>query len=360
MSNTPYITIDLTKVDHNIQQMIERLRAAGIDHWPHFKTHKSVELAQRQLELGAKGITVAKIAEAEVLAEAGVGPIFIAYSIVGEEKLNRLQTLMQSSHIRTTVDSREVAAGLSAVGERLGSKVEVLIEIDGGSHRGGVQPGPAVLEFARQIHDLPGIEIVGVFAYTGQIYGAASEAEIQQFARGEAAILTEAAQLLREHGFPVTVLSGGSTPSSFYAEHMAGITESRAGNYIFCDMNAVHLGLVQPEDCALRIGCTIISTPLPGRATIDAGTKTITSDLSNRGSTYGYILGKPDVRIVKLNEEHGFLEFDPARHQFNIGDRLEIIPNHSCVIPNLNDAIMGQSGDGVTRSIRIDARGKNY
>lgn len=360
MLTTPYIYIELDKVERNIRKMVERLDAVGIEHWPHFKTHKSVELAKQQLELGAKGITVAKISEAEVLADAGVGPIFIAYSIVGEDKWARYRNLIEKVSIRTTVDSYEVAVGLSQVGEQAGKKVEVLIEIDGGTHRGGVQPGSTVLEFAQQIANLPGIQIVGVFSYVGQIYGSKNPEDIQKMARYEVEILTASKRLLDEHGFNIKILSGGSTPSSFHAEYMRGITESRAGNYIFCDMNAVNLGLVQPDDCALRICCTVISTPLPGRATIDAGTKTITSDLSTKGNTLGYILGKPGVQLVKLNEEHGFLEFDPEMYQFKIGDHIEIIPNHSCVIPNLNETVHGMRDGHIVTQVKIDGRGKNY
>ncbi|WP_019122125.1 alanine racemase [Brevibacillus massiliensis] len=357
---TPYVSVDLDKVEQNIAAMVERLNQAGIDHWPHIKTHKCIELAKKQLAMGAKGITCAKLSEAEVMAEAGIDAILIAFPIVGEENLQRLTRLVQKVNVRTTVDSVAVAQGLSAAGQDAGRKLEVLIEIDGGSHRGGVQPGAPVQEFARQIAGLPGIEIAGVFTYVGQIYGKSSLEELKAETRREAELLLEAKRLLEGDGIPVRVMSGGSTPSSYLAEELTGITEARAGNYIFGDMNAVHLGVYTEQDCALRVHATVVSVPLPGHATIDAGSKTLTSDLSVAGDTYGYIVGKPDVKIVKLNEEHGYLQFDPAQHHFQVGDRIEIIPNHSCVIPNLNDYLYGYRNGEFAGTLKIDARGKNY
>jgi len=357
---TPYVYIDLDKVEKNIKNMTERLANAGIAHRPHIKTHKSIELAKKQIEMGSVGITVAKLAEAEVMNEAGINDIFIAYPIVGEQNLLRLKALCSSSQIRTIVDSYTIASGISSVGESLNKKIEVLIEIDGGSHRGGVQPGEATLDFAKSIADLPGIKIVGLFVYSGQVYGEKDHSGIKKKSQEEAEILINTQQLLNQNGFDIQITSGGSTPSSFFASDLEGITESRAGNYIFCDMNAVHLGVADMNECALKICSTVVSTPLPGYATIDAGSKTITSDLSVKGDTYGTIYGKEGVKLVKLNEEHGYLRFDPSVYQFKVGDVVEIIPNHSCVVPNLNDKIYAFRNGTFEREIRIDARGANY
>lgn len=360
MFSTPYVYVDLDKVEKNIQSMIRRLNDAGIEHWPHIKTHKSVELARKQLELGAKGITCAKLSEAEVMAEAGIQAILIAYPIIGEENLHRLGKLAEKIHIRTTVDSLSVAKGLSRIGESIGKKIEVLIEIDGGSHRGGVQPGHATLEFAQEIVNLPGIHLVGVFTYVGQIYGCNTEEEIRHETQREAQILLDAQEQLLANGIKVTVTSGGSTVSSYHAEELEGISEARAGNYIFGDMNAIHVGVYTEKDCAMKISSTVVSTPLPGYATIDAGTKTLTSDLSCRGNTFGSIVGHPDIQIVKLNEEHGYLRYDPKLHSLQVGDKVEIIPNHCCVITNLYDSIYTFRGEEHVGSLKIDARGKNY
>lgn len=231
--STPYVAIDLDKVETNIKKMVGRLRKAGIQHRPHIKSHKAIELAKLQLDLGAEGVTCAKISEAEVMADGGIKDILIAFPIVGKEKLERLYRLSQKACITATVDSYDVAKGLSDVGERLDHKIRVLIELDGGIHRGGVQPGQPTLEFAKKIVKLPGIKIIGLFTYFGQIYGQPSVKSIKQMAEQETEMLLSTKRLLEDHGFDISVTSGGSTPSSFFADQLRGITEARAGNYIF-------------------------------------------------------------------------------------------------------------------------------
>lgn len=357
---TPYVRVDLDKVDKNISKMEQRLHAAGIDHWPHIKSHKCVELAKKQLAAGAKGITCAKLSEAEIMAKAGIQHILIGYTLVGEENLKRLGVLAQKVHVRTTVDSGVVAKEISRVGESIGQKIEVLIEIDGGIHRGGVQPGEPALQLAKQIASLPGIKLIGLFAYVGQIYGLPTEDDFRNETSREAQILIDTQKLLQENGFDITVTSGGSTLSSYHADCLTGITESRAGNYIFGDMNDVHVGIYTPNDCALTVCATVISLPVSGYATIDAGTKALTSDTSLTGNGYGYVVGKPEIKIEKLNEEHGFLRYDPTCCQLNIGDRLEIVPNHCCVVPNLCDSIYAYRQGKYVGMLKVDARGKSY
>lgn len=358
--STPYVVIDLDKAEKNIRKMIEGLNKAGVAHRPHIKPHKSIELAKLQIHLGAQGITCAKLAEAEVMADGGIDDILIAFPIIGEENLNRLASLCQKANVKTIVDSYVVAEGLSKVGERLNRSIEILIELDGGIHRGGVQPGQPALEFAKSISLLPGIDIVGIFTYMGQIYGQSSLEEIKKTAKLEADVLIQTKKMLEENGFKISITSGGSTPSSIFADQLEGITESRAGNYIFYDMNAVYLGVATEEDCSLKIRSRVVSTPLPGYATIDAGSKALTSDGSLKMNTFGYIYGKPNVTIVKLNEEHGFLRFDPTKYTFEIGEEIEIIPNHSCVIPNLNEQVYGLRQGKIEKEITVNARGKSY
>ncbi|MEN1968899.1 alanine racemase [Lentibacillus sp. N15] len=360
MPSTPYVYVDVNKLDKNIEMMGTRLKKAGIDHWPHIKTHKSVEIARKQLAAGAKGITCAKLSEAKVFVDNGVENIFLAYPIVGQEKLERLAELARRVTIRTIADSLVVAEGLSKVGVLTGNKIEVLIEIDGGSHRGGVQSGQATLDLALEVIKLPGITFMGLFTYVGQIYALPTVDEVKQETLREAQLLMENQELLNSHGIDVKITSGGSTLSSYHAEQLKGISESRAGNYVFGDMNAIVHGIYTPEECALRICASIVSIPLPGYATIDAGSKALTSDLSVANDKFGTIIGKPDMKIVKLNEEHGYLRYDPEKYNFRIGDQLEIVPNHSCVIPNLNETVYSYKNNDYQGSINIDARGKNY
>lgn len=199
------------------------------------------------------------------------------------------------------------------------------------------------------------MNIIGVFTYAGTIYQYRTEPEIRKAAKAEADLLLTCIGKLQQIGIHVQRTSGGSTLSSFYADELAGITESRAGNFIFGDMNAIYGGIYTPEDCALTIRSSVVSIPVPGYATIDAGTKTLTSDQSAEQG-YGYIVENPNIKLVKLNEEHGYLRYDPEAVMLNIGDILNIIPNHSCVIPNLTNKIYALKDNKVDHIITPDAR----
>jgi D-serine deaminase-like pyridoxal phosphate-dependent protein len=357
--STPAVIIDLDTVERNIAKMAAQLKKAGIAHRPHIKTHKSVRLAKLQQAAGAIGITVAKLAEAEVFAEAGFTDILIAIPILGEQKLKRFSSIHQNINVTATVDSLVVAKGLSRVGMETGKPVPVLIELDGGLHRGGRQPGDDIVSFACEISDLPGIKLLGIMAYFGQIYREKNVDDLTRFVRGESELIKQVVRDLNKAGIPVQIVSSGSSPSSILSDELLGVNEVRAGNYIFFDASAVQMGLAEEQDCALRVIATVISTPLPGRATIDAGTKTLTSDKAHHREGFGIVVNQPGVEVIGLNEEHGMLSFDPAAVQLSVGDRIEIIPNHSCVVPNLYDNVYGVREQKVVEIIHIDARGRN-
>lgn len=357
---TPAVIVDLDIVERNIARLAAKLKAQGIAHRPHIKSTKSVYFARKQLEAGAIGITVAKLSEAEVFAEAGIDSILVAYPIIGEDKLERFARLHRKANMLATVDSVQGALGLSRVGETTGKPVQVLIEIDGGLNRGGRQPGADVVSFAREIAALPGIHICGIMGYFGTIYGNKDEASFRAAVRRESETMQAVKTSLLEAGISVDIVSTGSSPAALLCEELSGVTEVRAGNYILFDVSGVAMGFAAEADCALRVVATVVSTPLPGRATIDAGTKTLTSDKAHNRDGFGIVVGRPELRITGLNEEHGFLQFDPETASLAVGDRIEIIPNHSCVIPNLCDRINGVRGGQVERTIPIDARGCNY
>lgn len=357
---SPAVIVDLDIAERNIKRMAGLARQAGVKLRPHIKPHKSVYFARKQLAAGAQGVTVAKISEAEVMVDHGIQDILIAYSIVGEEKLSRLRRLRErGAHIITTVDSVEVARGLAQVGTPE-HPMPVLIEVDSGMHRGGCQPGSDTLRLGQQVQTFKSLVLQGLFTYGGGIYGSSSREELEAHAAHEARLLRETAALLEDNGIPVQVVSGGSTPAAFALDKMEGVTEIRPGNYVFFDVSGLSLGIATPDDCSLRILATVVSVPLPGYATLDAGSKTLTTDLAGRAQGYGYIVGMPDVHLVKLNEEHGYLRYDPAVRELRVGDRVEIIPNHACVVPNLSGRIYGIRGGKVETEIAVEARGKSY
>lgn len=355
---TPAVAIELDAVEKNIRTLVENAEKYGIAHRPHTKTHRSVELAQLQLRLGAKGITCAKLGEAEIMADAGITDIFLCYPLIGEEKLARLKKLLMKAEISTLINSPEGARGLSDLGVSMGKVIPVRIDLDGGLRRGGLQPGMPALEFARSIRDLPGIRIVGLMYYGGLIYHEKDRAGMEACARQERKDLLETAALLRADGFTVDVLSGGTSFSGKMPELLDGITEIRSGHYIFNDCGQLFSGFASEEECALRVVASVVSLVDEHHAILDAGTKVLTSDGCERHPGFGAVIGRPDMVITALNEEHAFLESELPLN-LKIGDKLAIIPNHCCVVCNMFDEVCGIRGGRLDHMIRIDARGKS-
>ena len=356
--DTPSVIVDLTIVEKNIYNMAEVVKKAGLNHRPHIKTHKSVFLAKMQQEAGINGITCAKLGEAEIFAAEGFDDILLAFPVIGEKNLARFQAIAEKINIKTVVDSLEAAEGLSSVGDKVGRKIPVYIEVDGGIHRCGRQPGDDTVRFAKSIQNLPGIDIMGVLSYAGQIYGLNDKEEIREMAKEEAQNLAATADALRVAGFDIREVSGGSSISTKFAKSMHGVTEVRAGNYIFHDQAQLATGLAGVDECALRVIVTVVSTPAPGRAIIDAGSKTLTSDTAAFAEGHGYCVEHPEIEIYKLNEEHGFLRL-PESLQLSIGQKLTIIPNHACMLPNLCDELIAVRGEKVITTFPVSARGKN-
>lgn len=256
---TPAVVIELDIAENNIQKLIKEAKAHGIAHRPHVKTHRSSELAKLQLSLGAQGITCAKLGEAEVMAEAGIDDILVCYPLIGEDKMQRLGKLMEKAKVTTIINSVAGARQLSELGERIGKRIPVRIDVDGGLGRGGVKPGQPALEFANQVKDLPGIRIVGLMYYGGLIYHEKSKEDMKKIAQKEHDELVETARLLKEAGFCMEQLSGGTSFSGKMPEVLEGITEIRSGHYIFNDCSQLFTGFAGEEDCALRVVATLVS-----------------------------------------------------------------------------------------------------
>lgn len=354
---TPRVCIDYDIVTGNIQRALTRMKPYGLAHRPHIKAHKSVELARLQIEKGCKGITCAKLSEAEIMANAGIDDILLAYPLIGEEKLQRYGALIQRGiHIMTIVNSLYGANGLSRLGKQLDVRLPVLIEMDGHIGRGGLKMGADFEDFARELKKLDGIEVKGVEVYSGDIYDLKTEERIRLRAREERSEILECANTLKKLGMRPEVLSGGSSFSVLYPEELEGITEIRAGNYIFNDNALFSIGLIPREYCAMTVKAMVVGKARDDVAIIDAGSKTLSSDLVHLHEGYGAVIGHPQAEITKLNEEHGFVHMAGLE----VGDILEIIPNHACVIPNLYDRLPAYRGEQFDHWIKIDARGMNY
>lgn len=355
--DTPAVIVYYDTVVNNIKKMVNGLQAQEIAHRPHIKVHKSTMLAKLQIELGAKGITCAKISEAEIMVDAGIQDILIANEIIGKIKLDKLMVLSKRANIITCVDSIDGATALSEAALAVGLKAKVYIEINIGADRCGVKPENAI-SFVKEVAVLNGIEIIGLMTYSGKIYGKKIGDEMRSESAREPRILYAIQNELDENGIHLSVLSAGSSLSSRYPEELKGITESRAGNYIYNDCTGLYSGLCTVDECALRVISTITSIPEKGRFIIDAGSKALTSDACAYGNGFGYVVEYPEMEIYALNEEHGYIRYANT-DVLKIGQQISIIPNHTCVVPNVNEEVMGIKADGTTFIIPVEARGKN-
>ncbi len=358
---TPAVVVELNAMENNIKTLLDGAARYGIAHRPHIKTHRSVQLAKKQLAAGCRGITCAKLGEAEVMADAGIDDILVAYALIGKEKWERYAALSERCRsLRTIINSEYGAKGLSETARRHGKVFEVLIELDGGTRRGGLLPGAPALAFAERVRKYEGIKIVGLLYYPGLSYHEETLAGIERVARQERDDLVETGRLLQGAGFDCSILSGGNTVTGKVPECLAGITEIRSGNYIFNDCAQLWKNRVTIEDCALRIVSTVIAKPDEKNVIIDCGTKIMSSDnLTPEHPRFGYVIGHPDAIIWNLNEEHGFVRCDAGPLDLEVGDRIVIIPNHACVVPNLAGALYGMRDGVFSEMIQVDAQSRS-
>ena len=358
--DTPSVLIDIDQMERNIKGMADFARANGIKLRPHTKTHKSTFIAHEQLKAGAGGITVAKLSEAEVMISSGIDDIFVAYTVVGREKLERLMRLMRFATIAVGVDSIEGAKAISEVAIDHGRVVDVLIEVDTGLGRCGVTPGDAAVRLAERISDLRGIRLRGLFTHAGHGSKALTPDDLQQIGTLEGGLLVDTARLMKAHGIFVNEISVGSTPTCKISGRVKGVTEIRPGTYVFNDGSLVGLGLVRLEECALSILTTIISRPADDRAVLDAGSKALSSDKEPipRIGGHGIIKESPHSQIERLYEEHGVVKIQGDGDVFKIGRKVEVVPMHVCPVVNLADYAYLVSGEDVVGKIAIDARGR--
>jgi D-serine deaminase-like pyridoxal phosphate-dependent protein len=342
---TPVPLVDIGTALRNLRRWQARCDAAGIANRPHVKTHKLVPLAQAQLALGAKGITVQKLGEAEVMADAGIADMLLTFNVVGASKLARLAALARRTDIKAVADSVAVAEGLGQAGEAAGRRLAVLVECDTGAKRNGVQSPEAARDLARRIERTPGLAFGGLMTYPKA--GARPES---------AAFLDEAKALLAASGLDAPVVSTGGSPDMWKDEGLDGASEYRAGTYAYFDRSLAERGACGFEDCALTVLATVVSRPTPARAMIDAGSKALTTDLLGLQG-YGVVPALGGAAVYDLSEEHGFLDVSSAPEKPDVGDAVRIVPNHACPVSNLFDRVVIVDGERVLGAVDVDARG---
>ncbi len=344
---TPAVVIDLDVVERNIARVQAACDAAGVANRPHIKTHKSPVLARMQRDAGARGVTCQKLGEAEVMAEAGLDDILISYTLYGSQKMGRLGALLRRASVTVSADNPVVIENLTEAAAIAERALPVVVECDTGRKRAGVEtPGEAV-ELAKLIAGLPGLEFAGFLFYPTET----SWPETQRFFDAARAGVADA-------GLEARVVSTGGTPNLVNLGKLEGVTEHRAGTYIFNDRMMMACGAATLEDCALSVYATVVSRAAPERGILDAGSKTLTADPGGGLDGFGLILEHPQARISAFAEEHGFLDLSACNERPKVGDVVRIIPNHVCVVVNMVDEMIAVRGGEVVDVIPVAARGK--
>lgn len=350
--DTPSLLVDLDVVDDNIARMATLAHRSGLQLRPHAKSHKSVAMARRQLAAGAVGICVSSVTEAHAMLAGGISDVLIAYPIVGERKLSRLAGLLDGNAITLVSDSEEITAGYRALARTLGRPIPVMVEIDTGMNRAGVNPRCA-LKVAGDVARGAGLIFRGVLTHAGHSHDVADQPGIEMVAREEAAIMGAVREELETAGIEVPVVSAGSTITAPYLRASDGITEIRPGTYIYNDLRTLGRFACTPDEIGAVALATVVS--LNGdRVTLDAGSKTLTTAYDDTYG-FGYLRGAPDARFTRLSEEHGVLSLGHAEDRLVIGQRVEVLPVHVCVWMDLQPEIYGVRNGRIVERIAVDA-----
>ncbi len=339
--DTPAYVADLDVMERNIASMAEHCRNLDISLRCHTKSHKIPEIAHRQVRAGAIGICCQKLGEAEVMAAAGIENILIPYNIVGPRKVERLTRVSRRTEITVAVDDEITAHAISDRALHDGCRVNVIIELDTGTKRCGVQSPEAAAILAERIMDLRGLVFKGIMVFP-------SHPEAKEF-------VNETAERISRKGIPLEIISGGGTGGEENSKAM-GCTETRSGSYIWEGMSRIgNSGMLSAERCACRMIVTVVSAPTPDRIIIDGGMKTFTS---YPPTPYGHIIEHPDAQIYAMSVEHGHVDVSRCAHRFKVGERLSVIPLHQEMTLNLHDELNGVRGGQVEVIWPVAGRGR--
>jgi D-serine deaminase-like pyridoxal phosphate-dependent protein len=361
---TPQVVVDRRRLLANLDRVQQLASDAGMRLRPHTKTHKSPIIAKWQLDRGAVGICCAKVGEAEVFVGAGFDNVRLPYP-VHPSNAPRLLALMDYATLSIIVDHLEVAQGWSEAMRAAGRRLDVLVKVDVGFHRCGIDPNRDPLGFVQAIASMPGLRLRGLLSHAGHGYHASSEEQLCTVAQQEAETLAGIRDRAAKSGISLEELSVGATPTLRYSARQRAITELRPGNYVYFDRTQVALGAATLDDCALTVLATVVSKPATDRIILDSGSKTLTNDQA-RGITpvsgYGGVLdsnGRFDetLTIERLSEEHATVHVDGLT-TLEPGDRVRIVPNHACVVSNLVDVVRLVEGDHIVDTLPVSARGR--
>jgi len=354
---TPALLVDLDRMTSNLDRAADYARRHGLALRPHIKTHKSPFLAGEQIERGAVGLTCATPYEAEVMSEV-CDDLLVMYPPVGAQRASRLAQLAHQVRLTVALDSETAARDLSQAAVDAGSTVHVLVELDAGMHRVGVQSPPEAVALAQRVDSLPQLDVAGIAFYPGHVRGPVEEHAAQLAALSQ--LVAAARQAFQTAGIAVTVVSAGSTPTLWRTHEIAGVNEMRPGTYIFNDRTTADIGACSHDDCALTVLATVVSTAVPGQAVIDAGAKALGREPMRGAASEGFgcLWNDADVVVKSMSEEHGILDLTRSSWRPRVGDRVQIIPNHVCIVVHLADVVYGVRERAVVSSWPVAARGR--
>lgn len=355
--DTPSLVLDIDILKANVNELLKICHAHGVSLQPHAKTHRTPEIGLLQQELGCDGLCVAKVGEAEGFASAGVKKITVAYPVIGASKVERARVLSTSIDLTLAVDS---VAGAKSIGEVFAAHHQVcsvLLIIDTGLGRDGVLPADAP-KIAQAIEAVPGVKVVGVMTHEGTVYGAPDKVSMIAAAKKVSKMMVETSQAINYAGVEISRVSMGSSASARVAATVEGVNQIRPGIFAFNDLGQIALGNATLQNCAVRILSTVVSRPTSTTAVIDAGSKSLSADLlpakehRDEYPGHGLIIGKNGWIIERLSEEHGMLKWigDGEPSSLDIGEQIQIIPNHVCTtFSSLNESVVVSEGEVVNR-----------
>lgn len=358
---TPAILLDLAAMEHNLKKYADAANQHGKQIWPMLKTHKSLELAKAQADAGATGFLCGTLDEAEALCEAGYGKLMYAYPVATDVSIQRVIALAKKIDFIVRLDTIEAATALDSAATAAGISVSYTIIVDSGLHRFGVELNH-LAAFAEEMKQFKNLVFRGISTHPGHVYGASCAADIAKYVADECDTAKTAVELLKTVGLVPEIVSSGSTPTFFGSLPSESINIYHPGNYIFNDAIQLSTSTAEPEECALSILASVISHPSEELFICDAGAKCLGLDQGAHGNSsitgFGVVKGHPELTVDGLSEEVGKLHVHGAT-TLKVGDKIEIIPNHSCSSANLTGYFVGVRGDEVDHLVEVDIRGNS-
>jgi D-serine deaminase-like pyridoxal phosphate-dependent protein len=370
---TPAAVVDLDRLALNLDRMAAYCAVHGLRLRPHVKTHKAPRIAAEQLRLGAAGLTVATVREAEVMSEL-TEDVLLAYPLAQPTALRRFTNIAPSVRLAVALDSREAARRLAAAAGEIGRSVHVLVELDVGMRRTGVADAAAAADLAAFVADQAPLHYDGIAFYPGHVRQ--PTAEQAPAMAGLARQVEGTLEALARAGHPAGVVSGGSTPAAWRMHEVPGLTEVRPGTYVYNDRMTAALGACEWDACAFAVLATVVSTSVPGQAVIDAGSKALgrepmdqtrvdaaaggdgAAPAGGRVDGFGALLDHPEAVVTRLSEEHGVVDLSRTDWRPAVGDTVRVVPNHACIVVHLNDVVYGVRDDVVETRWAVAARGR--